>query len=39
MIGPVPDVSHGWLVAACLFGFMAFFSAGRACACGWRFPN
>ena len=34
MIGPVPEVTHGWLVAAALFGFMAFFAVGPG-VCVW----
>ena len=34
MIGPVPGVGHGWLVAICLFGFMAFFAVGPG-VCVW----
>ncbi|MGO9108194.1 MAG: MFS transporter [Thermoguttaceae bacterium] len=34
MIGPVPSVGHGWLVAICLFGFMAFFALGPG-VCVW----
>jgi sugar porter (SP) family MFS transporter len=34
MIGPVPEVLHGWLVAVCLFGFMAFFAVGPG-VCVW----
>ena len=34
MIGPVPTVSHGWLVAACLFTFGAFFAVGPG-VCVW----
>jgi MFS transporter, SP family, solute carrier family 2 (myo-inositol transporter), member 13 len=33
-IGPVPDEGHGWLVAAFLFGFMAFFAVGPG-VCVW----
>ncbi len=34
LVGPVPDISHGWLVACCLFGFMAFFAVGPG-VCVW----
>ena len=34
MISPVPKVGHGWLVALCLFGFIAFFSVGPG-VCVW----
>jgi SP family myo-inositol transporter-like MFS transporter 13 len=34
LIGPVPDKTHGWLVAMCLFGFMAFFAIGPG-VCVW----
>jgi MFS family permease len=34
MIGPVPGIAHGWLVALCLFGFMAFFAGGPG-VCVW----
>ncbi|MCE5185782.1 MAG: sugar porter family MFS transporter [Planctomycetaceae bacterium] len=34
LIGPVPDMTHGWLVAICLFGFMAFFAVGPG-VCVW----
>jgi MFS family permease len=34
MVGRVPDVAHGWLVAVCLFGFMAFFAVGPG-VCVW----
>ena len=34
MIGPLPEVGHGWLVALCLFGFMAFFAVGPG-VCVW----
>jgi MFS family permease len=34
MIGPVPDERHGWLVAFCLFGFMAFYAVGPG-VCVW----
>jgi MFS transporter, SP family, solute carrier family 2 (myo-inositol transporter), member 13 len=34
LVGPVPGVAHGWLVAACLFGFMAFFAVGPG-VCVW----
>ena len=34
MIGQVPEVGHGWLVALCLFGFMAFFAVGPG-VCVW----
>jgi MFS family permease len=34
MIGRVPEIGHGWLVAVCLFGFMAFFAVGPG-VCVW----
>jgi MFS transporter, SP family, solute carrier family 2 (myo-inositol transporter), member 13 len=34
LVGPVSDVAHGWLVAVCLFGFMAFFAVGPG-VCVW----
>ena len=34
LIGQVPEVGHGWLVAVCLFGFMAFFAVGPG-VCVW----
>jgi MFS family permease len=34
LIGPVPDKTHGWLVAMFLFGFMAFFAIGPG-VCVW----
>jgi MFS family permease len=34
LIGQVPEVGHGWLVALCLFGFMAFFAVGPG-VCVW----
>ena len=34
LIGQVPEVGHGWLVAVCLFGFMAFFAIGPG-VCVW----
>jgi MFS family permease len=34
LVGQVPDVAHGWLVALCLFGFMAFFAVGPG-VCVW----
>jgi MFS family permease len=34
LVGQVPDVIHGWLVAACLFGFAAFFAVGPG-VCVW----
>lgn len=34
LIGPVPDKTHGWMVAMCLFGFMAFFAVGPG-VCVW----
>lgn len=34
MIGPVPGVVHGWLVATSLFAFMAFFAVGPG-VCVW----
>jgi hypothetical protein len=33
-IGYVPAEGHGWLVAVCLFGFMAFFAVGPG-VCVW----
>lgn len=34
MVGAVPDATHGWLVAVCLFSFIAFFSVGPG-VCVW----
>ena len=34
LIGPVPDARHGWLVAICLYTFMAFFALGPG-VCVW----
>jgi len=34
LIAPVPPESHGWLVALCTFGFMAFFAMGPG-VCVW----
>ncbi len=34
LIGPVPSESHGWLVAVCLFAFMAFYAVGPG-VCVW----
>jgi len=39
LIIPVPSQESGWLVAVCLFSFMAFFSLARASASGSRFRN
>lgn len=33
-IGPVPAEGHGWLVAVCLFSFMAFYAVGPG-VCVW----
>ena len=33
-IGPLPDAAHGWLVAAGLYGFVAFFALGPG-VCVW----
>lgn len=33
-IGPVPSESHGWLVTACIFAFVAFFAVGPG-VCVW----
>jgi MFS family permease len=33
-IGPLPDASHGWLVAAGLYGFVAFYALGPG-VCVW----
>lgn len=34
LVGPVPDMTHGWLVALCLLGFIAFFAVGPG-VCVW----
>jgi hypothetical protein len=34
LVGPVPDTTHGWLVALCLLGFIAFFAVGPG-VCVW----
>jgi MFS transporter, SP family, solute carrier family 2 (myo-inositol transporter), member 13 len=34
LISPVPDASHGWLVASSLYAFMAFFAIGPG-VCVW----
>ncbi|XHS78472.1 MFS transporter [Burkholderiaceae bacterium UC74_6] len=34
MLGPVPDESHGWWVAAAIFGMVAFFAVGPG-VCVW----
>ena len=34
MIGPVSSVGQGWLIAACLLGFIAFYSVGPG-VCAW----
>src|SRR5207342_1639339 len=34
LITPVPDAQRGWLVAICLFVFMAFFAIGPG-VCVW----
>ena len=34
MIGPAPSAVHGWLVAVCLFAFMALFAVGPG-VCVW----
>jgi MFS family permease len=34
LITPVPDARHGWMVAVCLFVFMAFFAIGPG-VCVW----
>ncbi|MGW8258024.1 MAG: MFS transporter, partial [Thermoguttaceae bacterium] len=34
LLGPVPSAAHGWAVAVCLFGFMAFFAVGPG-VCVW----
>ena len=34
LISPVPSVGHGWLVAVCIFGFIAFFAVGPG-VCVW----
>jgi len=34
LVGPVPSTTHGWLVAACIFGFVAFFAIGPG-VCVW----
>ena len=33
-IGPVPSATHGWLVASCIFAFVAFFAVGPG-VCVW----
>lgn len=33
-LGPVPGVAHGWLVAGCIFGVVAFFAVGPG-VCVW----
>lgn len=33
-LGPVPSESHGWLVAACILAFVAFFAVGPG-VCVW----
>jgi MFS family permease len=33
-IGPVPSATHGWLVATCIFSFVAFFAVGPG-VCVW----
>lgn len=34
LIGPVPSQTHGWLVTACIFAFVAFFAVGPG-VCVW----
>ncbi|MGA7244267.1 MAG: MFS transporter, partial [Terracidiphilus sp.] len=34
VLGAVPDASHGWLVALCLYTFMAFYAVGPG-VCVW----
>lgn len=34
LIGPVPSTTHGWLVATCIFAFVAFFAVGPG-VCVW----
>ncbi|MFS2007677.1 MFS transporter [Duganella sp. CT11-25] len=34
VLGAVPSRQHGWLVAACIFGFVAFFAVGPG-VCVW----
>jgi SP family myo-inositol transporter-like MFS transporter 13 len=34
VLGAVPDASHGWLVALCLYSFMAFYAVGPG-VCVW----
>ena len=34
LLGPVPDERHGWWVAACIFGMVAFFAVGPG-VCVW----
>ncbi|MCV2353496.1 sugar porter family MFS transporter [Paucibacter sp. B2R-40] len=34
LVGPVPSATHGWLVTACIFAFVAFFAVGPG-VCVW----
>ncbi|MCV2370425.1 sugar porter family MFS transporter [Roseateles oligotrophus] len=34
LVGPVPSQTHGWLVTACIFAFVAFFAVGPG-VCVW----
>ena len=36
VIGQVPDAGHGWLVAMCLYLFMASYAVGPGVCIGWR---